>query len=154
MQDRDFSAEAADRPMVRIRTVVADDSIHWLKPLRAFLDDEPAIDLVAIARDGLEAIGHVAALRAELVLLDTRMPRLDGFKTAAIIRTRFPEVKILMMSSDDDPYLRDQCRAHGADAFVAKSDVADQLLPTIFRICADGIASSPSGQAAPEFQRA
>ena len=142
MSHEDCTLAPADPRAARIRTLVADDSPLWLDPLVSFLENEPQIDLVGVAHDGLEALGHVASLMPDLALLDMRMPRLDGLKASATIRLRFPKIRIVIMSADDDARIREQCSAHGADAFVPKSDAFRILIPTFLRICTR-TASSP-----------
>ena len=114
---------------------MVDDSLHWLEPLCDFLGIHEEIDLVGSATDGVEALRCIEKLRPELVLIDVQMPGMDGLETVSLIRGRFRETRILMMSFDDDPAVRESCAAYGAHAFVPKSAAPDSLLDEIFRIC-------------------
>ena len=134
MTNREHTQPAANQGAEPIRTLIVDDSPRWMEPLCAFLANEPALVIAGTARDGLEALGQVVTLRPALVVLDVRMPRMNGLEAAALIRARFPEVRILMMSLDDDAGTREACFAHGAHAFVAKSKGAAELVPAIFRL--------------------
>lgn len=130
-----------------IRTLVVDDSPKWLKPICEFLARDGAVSVVGTARDGLEALGQVRALDPALVLLDVRMPRMSGLEAAALIRDRYPQVRILMMSVNDDAWTREACSAHGAHAFVLKSDTARELLPAIRQIFgADGATADSQSE--------
>ena len=154
MTNRDQTCPAAIKGAEPIRTLVADDSAQWLTTLCAFLAREAAIAVVGAARDGLEALGHAAALRPELVVLDVRMPRMNGLEAAALIRARHPEVRIVMMSTDTDAGTREACFAHGAHAFVPKGETARALLPAIFRLFGGGDTSAPVVPGTAQFQSA
>lgn len=149
MTNHECIQPAANRAVEPIRTLVVDDSPRWMETLCAFLGNEPALVIGGTARDGIEALGRVATLQPALILLDVRMPRMDGLETAALIRVRFPEMRILMMSLDDDSGTREACFAHGAHAFVGKSKGATELLPAIFRLfnMDAGAAQTASGAA-------
>ena len=140
MSNHDRQHPAAKPGSGPIRTLLVDDSTKWLTPLCAFLANEPAGAIVRIAHDGLEALGRIESLRPALVLLDVRMPRVGGLEAASLIRTRFPEMRILMMSTDDDSMTRESCFAHGAHAFVPKSEAGTELLPAIFGLFGGGEA--------------
>ena len=147
MTNHERTQPPPDQGAEPIRTLVVDDSPQWMESLCEFLASEPALVLAGTARDGLEALGQVVTLRPALVVLDVRMPRMNGLEAAALIRARFPEVRILMMSLDDDAGTRAECFAHGAHAFVAKSKGAAELLPAIFRLfnMDSGTAQTPPG---------
>ena len=114
-----------------ITTLIVDDSPRWVKSLRTFLARHPAIQVVGVAGDGLDGLEMIASLRPALVLLDLQMPRLGGLEAAPLIRDQFPEVKVVMMTAHPQPDLEARCRASGARALVAKSEVRPALLPAI-----------------------
>jgi DNA-binding NarL/FixJ family response regulator len=114
-----------------ITTLIVDDSPRWVTSLRTFLALHPVIEVVGVAVDGVEALAMIASLRPALVLLDIQMPRLTGLAAAPLIRDRFPEVKVVMMTAHDHPGLEAQCRANGARALVAKSEVRPNLFLAI-----------------------
>jgi len=75
------------------------------------LDTDPAIDLVGFAGDGQEAITMVEKLKPNVVIMDGRMPRLNGIEAANIIRERHPDMAIVVLSAfDDDEYAREFLR--------------------------------------------
>lgn len=114
-----------------ITTLIVDDSPHWVRSLRTFLALHPVVDVVGVAGDGLEGLSMIASLRPALVLLDAQMPRLGGLEAAPIIRDRFPDVTVVMMTAHRHPDLEVRCRASGVRAIVAKSDVRPALLAAI-----------------------
>jgi len=75
------------------------------------LDTDPAIDLVGFAGDGQEALTMVEKLNPTVVIMDGRMPRLNGIEAASIIRERHPEMAIVVLSAfDDDELVREFLR--------------------------------------------
>ena len=86
---------------------------------------------VAEASDGVEAVAKAAHLHPDLVLLDIRMPNLDGIKAAAQIRTRSPKAKILFLSIFTDPDIVQLAVSEGAAGYVPKSEMHRELLPAI-----------------------
>ena len=116
-------------PDDRIRIVVADDRKRSRRALRALLGTCSDLLVVADAADGAEAIGLVARERPDVVLMDLRMPVLNGFQATARIKRDWPRVRVLVLSIAAEA--RDQALAAGADAFVAKGAPEDLLLDTI-----------------------
>jgi DNA-binding NarL/FixJ family response regulator len=125
-----------------IRTLVVDDSASTREAVCALLGLEPVIQLVGTAADGLEAVEAAASLEPELIIMDINMPRLDGFKSAAVLAKHNPNTQILLMSADDLPNLRTLGRISGAKGFIAKRDLVRglptalrELFPQTFRNC-------------------
>ena len=72
------------------------------------LDTDPAIDLVGFASDGQEALSVTEELLPDVIIMDGRMPRLNGIEAAGIIRERHPEIGIIILSAfDDDEFIRE-----------------------------------------------
>lgn len=111
----------------RLRIVVADDSPTFLKVVCALLELEEEVDVIARVADGLEATEVVADLRPDLVLMDVHMPHLDGLTATMLIAERCPLTIVVLMSSDDSPELRLDCRAVGAEQFILKAELREQF---------------------------
>ena len=105
----------------RLTIAVIDDSPAFLEVICALLERDDDVDVVARGRNGIEAIEMVAKLDPDLVLMDIDMPRLDGLNAALIISCCFPQIRVMLMSVEDSPELRADCRACGAVAFVSKA---------------------------------
>jgi DNA-binding NarL/FixJ family response regulator len=124
---------------VVIRTVVVDDQSMVRAGLRMLLADEPDIDVVAEASNGLEAIAQVTRYSPDVVLMDIRMPVLDGLEATRRILAGNDTVKVLILTTFDlDDYVYEALRA-GASGFVLKDDPPEQLIAAV-RTVADGNA--------------
>lgn len=111
----------------RFRALVADDAPWLLEILSEFLETLGPIDVVGTARNGREAVEQVEALDPDLLLLDYEMPELTGLDALLILRHRHPRLRIIMITVYETVEVRETCLAHGADAFLAKARVFDEL---------------------------
>ena len=111
----------------RIRTVVVDDSPTFLQVACELLELDPAIDLVARAGKGGEAIETVMKLKPDMVLMDVNMPYLDGLTLAWFFANRFPSARVVLMSTDESPELRAACEEAGAFDFVHKENFRQEF---------------------------
>jgi DNA-binding NarL/FixJ family response regulator len=122
-----------------IRVLIADDEKLMRSGLRAILAAEPDIEVAGEAGDGLEAIASAERLRPDVVLMDVRMPNLDGLAATERLLARAEGVRVVMLTTFDlDEYVYEALRA-GASGFVLKDAPADQLL-TAIRVVAEGEA--------------
>jgi DNA-binding NarL/FixJ family response regulator len=125
---------------VTIRVVIADDQALVRGGFRKILDSEPDIEVVAEAADGAEAVTLAERLRPDIVLMDIRMPRLDGIAaTRRILATAADGVRVLVLTTYGlDDYVLEALRA-GASGFLGKGVDPEELLSAI-RIVALGDA--------------
>jgi DNA-binding NarL/FixJ family response regulator len=122
-----------------VRVLVVDDHALFRHGLLQVLRSSPDISVVGEARDGMEAIEQAAALQPDLVLMDVRMPSVNGIEAARRIRTAQPAVRILMLTeSEDEEDLYAAVRA-GATGYLLKEVAIDEI--------ADAIRAVASGQA-------
>jgi DNA-binding NarL/FixJ family response regulator len=95
-------------PENNIRVLMVDDHELMRQAYGMYLDNEPDIDVIGYAGDGQEAIAMTATQRPDVVIMDGKMPRLNGIEAAAVIRERTPETGIILLSAfDDDEFVRD-----------------------------------------------
>ena len=120
----------------RIRTVVVDDSPTFLEVACELLELDPAIDLVARAGKGGEAIEIVMKLKPDMVLMDVNMPYLDGLTLAWFFAHRFPSARVVLMSTDESAELREACEEAGAFDFVHKENFRQEFGMVMQRFCA------------------
>jgi DNA-binding NarL/FixJ family response regulator len=115
----------------RIRVLVADDHELFRRGLTMVLEAEEGIDVVGQAGDGQHAVAKVGELRPDVVLMDVRMPGLDGIEATRRIRAAFPGTRIIVLTvSDEQDDLLDAIKA-GATGYLLKEvsieEVADAV---------------------------
>lgn len=122
-----------------IRVLVADDQSMVRAGFRMLLAGEPDIEVVAEASNGLEAVDKTIRYRPTVVLMDIRMPELDGLEASRRILAADDTARILILTTFDlDEYVYEALRA-GASGFVLKDDPPEQLIAAV-RIVAGGDA--------------
>lgn len=122
-----------------IRVVIADDQSLVRTGLRTVLEVEPDIEVVGEAGDGVQAVELCQARHADVVLMDVRMPRLDGLAAARRLNELGSSTRVVVLTTFDlDEYVYEALRA-GASGFLLKDATADQLVSAI-RVAAGGDA--------------
>jgi DNA-binding NarL/FixJ family response regulator len=109
-----------------IRVLIVDDQPRARKSVKALLSTWQRVGEIHEAGNGREAMQLVRELLPDVVLMDVRMPEVDGLKATVQIKALWPQVKVVVLSM----YLeyRDEALAAGANAFVGKGEPADRLL--------------------------
>ncbi len=114
-----------------IKVLICDDQIVVCEGLRAILSTVPDIKVVGIANDGQQAVDLVEQLQPDLVLMDLKMPVMNGIQATRTIRTRFPGVHILVLTTYDfDEWVLDAVRS-GASGYLLKDTPRDVLVGAI-----------------------
>jgi DNA-binding NarL/FixJ family response regulator len=127
-----------------IRVLVADDQSMVRAGFRMLLADEDDIEVVAEASDGREAVDKAQRFHPTVVLMDIRMPELDGLEATRRILAADPAARILILTTFDlDEYIYEALRA-GASGFVLKDDPPEQLIAAIHTVAAGDALLSPS----------
>ena len=127
-----------------IRVLVADDQWMVRDGFRMLLKNADGIEIVAEAENGLEAVEKAARFQPNVVLMDIRMPTLDGLEATRRILAADELVRVLILTTFDlDEYIYEALRA-GASGFVLKDDPPEQLLAAIRTVAAGDALLSPS----------
>jgi DNA-binding NarL/FixJ family response regulator len=127
-----------------IRVLVADDQSMVRAGFRMLLADEEDIEVVAEASNGLEAVEKTARFHPTVVLMDIRMPELDGLEATRRILAADSDARVLILTTFDlDQYIYEALRA-GASGFVLKDDPPEQLIAAIHTVAAGDALLSPS----------
>jgi DNA-binding NarL/FixJ family response regulator len=123
-----------------IRALLVDDQTLLRHSFQRLLDLEGAgVEVVGAAADGLEALELIERLTRDgrppqVVLMDVRMPRMDGVQATARIRERWPDVRVMMLTTfDDEEYIVEGLRA-GARGYLLKDASADELVAAIHAV--------------------
>jgi DNA-binding NarL/FixJ family response regulator len=127
-----------------IRVLVADDQSMVRAGFRMLLSGEPDIEIVAEASNGLEAVHQAARFQPAVVLMDIRMPELDGLEAARRIIAADPHARVLILTTFGlDEYVY-EALALGASGFVLKDDPPEQLIAAVRTIAGGDALLSPS----------
>jgi len=112
---------------LEVRILVVDDFLPWHRSVASILRDNPKMQVVSTAVNGLEALTKVIDLRPDVVLLDYEMPVLDGLKTATEIRRVSPSTRVIFVTANDSPSFRELAFQSGALGVVSKLHAVFQL---------------------------
>src|SRR5581483_11321779 len=113
------------------RILIADDQAVIRRGLRSVLSGRPDWEVCGEAVDGRDAIAKARELHPDIILLDVTMPNLNGLDASRVIRREFPESKILIVSQHDPVQMLPQALEAGAVGYVAKSDIARELIAKV-----------------------
>jgi DNA-binding NarL/FixJ family response regulator len=127
-----------------IRVVVADDQEVVRAAFSVLLQTQPDIEVVATAADGVEAVGRSREQQPDLVLMDVRMPNLDGIEATRLLCAGDPAPKVIMLTTFDlDEYVYNALAA-GASGFLLKDVTAQQLFDAVRVVAAGDAMLAPS----------
>ena len=116
------------------RLLIADDHALVREGMRAMLASEQNLEVVGEAENGREALELCRELRPDLILMDVRMPEMDGLAATWEIKRKYPETRILILTTHESPeYLMDAIRA-GAAGYVLKDSTKQRLLDAVRRV--------------------
>jgi len=118
------------------RVLLVDDESLVRRILKQILAGHPDMELVGEAATGYEAISAVERFRPDIVVMDIRMPGLDGIAAAREIRFKYPEVKIIGLSEYAYGYNTDAMEKAGAVGVYHKSSAFEELYPAIKKLTA------------------
>ena len=138
--------------MRSLKVLIADDHRLILQATRLVLEQTDDIEVVGEATSGAQVLPLVARTSPDLVLLDVRMPEMDGLTCLDRIRKLHPDVSVVMMSSYDDPETVASALARGAKSFIGKM-VDPRDLPSALRLVAQGAVYRPVEADSPERER-
>jgi two-component system response regulator NreC len=117
-----------------IKTLIVDDNCLFRERLKAFLAEYPEIEVVDEAGEGSSALSKARELKPQLVLMDIKMRGINGLSVTAQLKRELPEIQVIILSLLDLEAYREAAQAVGASAYVVKKDLADKLMPVIWRV--------------------
>ncbi len=120
-----------------IRVLIVDDQPRARKSLKALLSTWSWVGEIHEASNGREAVQLVRELQPDVVLMDVRMPEVDGLKATVQIKALWPRVKVIVLSMYTE--YQDEALAAGADAFIGKGEAPDRLLDLLSAVVQEGV---------------
>jgi DNA-binding NarL/FixJ family response regulator len=127
-----------------VRVLLVDDDDLMRAGLRAVLSSDETVEVVGEATDGRHAVERIAPLEPDVVLMDVRMPRLDGISATREILSTSPAVKVLVLTTfEEDDYIFGSLSA-GASGFLLKRTSPEDLIAAIHTVAVGEALLSPS----------
>lgn len=114
-----------------IRLLLAEDQTIIRQGLRRLLESQADLQVVGEAENGQQAVDKVAALQPDLVLMDVRMPMMDGITATQLICAQFPSIKVLVLTTFDDEQYIEKIMAFGAIGYLLKDTPSEELADAI-----------------------
>jgi NarL family two-component system response regulator LiaR len=113
------------------KVLLVDDQDIFVRSVETLLEDSPDVHIVGHAWNGEVALELVAQLAPDVVLMDIDMPVMDGVEATRLLSERFPDVRVLVLSGLHEPERIDAAVAAGAVGALAKTEIAEGLVPAI-----------------------
>lgn len=130
--------------MSRLRILLADDHETVREGLKAILNAQADMQVIAEAADGQDAVAKAAALLPDIVVIDVSMPLLNGLRATQVMQQRCPQVRVIALTRhSDDGYLQELLRA-GARGYVLKQSRASEIVHAIRAVAAGGRYLDPA----------
>jgi DNA-binding NarL/FixJ family response regulator len=117
--------------MKNIKILIVDDHEIFRRGLRALLEPTSEWQICGEAVDGLDAVDKCKSLTPNIVILDISMPRLNGLEAARLIKKQNPDLRIVIITQHDSPQVQAAAMEAGAQAFVTKSSVGNELVASL-----------------------
>jgi DNA-binding NarL/FixJ family response regulator len=118
-----------ERSAVLYKVLITDDRITSRKGLRALMLTQPDIQIIGEANNGEKAIQFIKKNKPDVVLMDAFMPKMNGLEATRIIKKKWRNVRVVILTLHDD--IREEALAAGADAFLVKGCSPDDLIREI-----------------------
>ncbi len=119
-----------------IRVLLVDDQQLVRQGLRLLLEIEPDIQVAGQAADGCDALAQVAALHPDVVLMDVRMPVMDGVAATRELAARFPEVGVIILTTFEDDAIVFEGLQAGARGYLLKDISSEEMADAVRRVAA------------------
>lgn len=117
--------------MEEIKVLLVDDQKILLDGLKAILESDPGIKVASAASSGKEAIGFIERNKTDVVLMDIRMPEMNGVECTKIIKEKWPDIAVLVLTTfDDEEYIVDALR-NGACGYLLKDISGEKLVQAV-----------------------
>lgn len=117
--------------MQNIRTLIVDDDAGFRRRVQKLLATESEIEVIGEAVDGQEAILKAKEYKPDLVLMDIRMPKMNGIEATHQLKSEMPELKIIILTIFDEQEYREAVMLRGANGYIIKKSLLDELVPAI-----------------------
>lgn len=126
-----------------IKVMIADDQELIRKSLGFLLDSQSGMAVVGVASNGREALDMVRQLRPDVILMDIRMPEVDGVECTRLVKELYPNIKVIVLTTfDDNEYVFGALR-NGASGYLLKGVTVEELSSTVREVMQGGSIIMP-----------
>ena len=138
--------------MDRIKVFLVDDQILMLDGLKTILSLHEVIDVVGTATDGQQALAMIEETRPDVVLMDIRMPIMDGVECTRRIMEKYRDMHVVILTTFDDDEFIIQALSHGASGYLLKDIDGEKLIQAIHDVLGGNLllpsqnAQAPAGR--------
>jgi DNA-binding NarL/FixJ family response regulator len=130
--------------MNKTRVLLVDDQVLFVESLRTVLETRATdFEVVGVALSGREAIRLVLERQPDIILMDVRMPDMDGVEAIKIIHEAYPDIHVLMLTTFDDDVYVVEALNHGAAGYLLKDIPPEELIVSLRAVCSGSIIISP-----------
>lgn len=128
---------------MKIKVMIVDDQRLMREGLKTILDLEWELSVVSLAENGRDALEKINMEQPDVVLMDIRMPVMDGVECTGILKQRFPSIKVLILTTfDDDEYIIEALK-NGAEGYLLKDLSSEKLVSSIKDVCSGNAIMQP-----------
>lgn len=111
-----------------IKVLLVDDNASVRESIKYNFDKHPKIQIIGECKDGKEVIPFLQRLKPDVILMDYRMPILNGIETTKLVKNLFPEIKVIGFSCNDDIIIKEAFFENGAVGFLSKYETDHEVL--------------------------
>ncbi|MFI5360645.1 MAG: response regulator [Elusimicrobiota bacterium] len=127
------------KPKKTVKVLIADDQTLFREGIKDLLDNEKSVEVIGEAADGNEVVRLAKKLRPDVILMDIKLPHLDGVSATRIIRKELPNTNVLILSSyEDEAHVMESIQA-GANGYLSKMLPAAELVNALKAFANDGV---------------
>jgi DNA-binding NarL/FixJ family response regulator len=132
-------AKAKAKPKKRVKVLIADDQTLFREGIKDLLENEKSVEVIGEAADGNEVVRLAKKLRPDVILMDIKLPHLDGVSATRLIRKELPNTNVLILSSyEDEAHVMESIQA-GANGYLSKMLPAAELVNALKAFANDGV---------------
>ncbi|MEM9920608.1 MAG: response regulator transcription factor [Bacteroidota bacterium] len=124
--------------MAKIKLIIADDQVLFLNGLRLLINTFETIELVAEAKNGQELLDLIPLHQPDVILVDLKMPIMNGIEATSIIKDKYPDIKVLLLSMYNDESIINHVMKNGANGYLLKNEEPHILREAIETVVAKG----------------
>jgi two-component system nitrate/nitrite response regulator NarL len=135
----------------KLSLIIADDHTLFIDGLCLLLQGEPGIEILSIASNGRELMSLLHSHVPDIILLDINMPGYNGFEALSRIKSFYPKIKVIMLSTYNEEHLIEKAKAGGANGYMVKNADKHELI-NVIKLVSQGQSCFPYKQpASPAF---